>query len=106
MTSTKELFHSKKPLRNWWAKIVEDPQFAEVLLHTRSAFIEGGLTEAQLQGAGEYERILTSLHEAEPGPVEIPSPGLHHNYEPEPPMPRAPEPVRQPQPKQAKAKKK
>lgn len=104
--TTRELFQSKKPLLHWWARIIDDPMFAEVLLHARSDFIEGGPTEAQLAGARSYEMILTSLAEAGPSDMPIPSPGLHHYTEEIPPMPKALEPTPKPQPKQTKAKKK
>lgn len=105
-TSTKELFQSKKPLLNWWARIIDDPLFAEVLLHARSEFIERGVNELELKGAREYEIILTSLTQAEPSDLPIPSPGLHHYIDEMPPMPTESEPSPKPQPKQTKAKKK
>jgi hypothetical protein len=105
MTSTKDLFQSKKPLSQWWARILDDPQLAEVLLHARSEFIESGPTESELKGARLYEIILTTLSEAGPSDMPIPTPGIFHNTEEVPPMPSAPEAPSKPQPK-AKAKKK
>ncbi len=104
--TTRELFQSKKELRNWWARIVDDPQFAEVLLHARSEFIETVPGVEQLAGARFYEVIITRLAEADPSDVELPTPGLHHNIEKEPPMPSAPAPTSKPQSKQLKAKRK
>jgi len=104
--TTHELFQSKKPLRNWWALVVDDPQFAEVLLHARSEFMESGPNEAQLAGARAYEILLTGLAAAGLSEEEMPSPGLHHQIEQEPPPPHAPAPTPKPQPKQVKAKRK
>ncbi len=104
--TTKELFQSKKPLLHWWAKIIDDPMFAEVILHARSEFIERGPNELELKGAREYEQILTSLTEAYPSDMPIPSPGLHHYIEEIPPMPGAPAPPPKPQPQQLKKRKK
>jgi hypothetical protein len=104
MTSTKDLFQSKKPLLQWWIRTTDDPQFAEVLLHARSEFIESGPTEAELKGARLYEIILTTLAEAGPSDMPIPSPGLLHHPDEMPPRPSAPEAPPKPQPKQQKRK--
>jgi hypothetical protein len=102
--TTKDLFQSKKPLLQWWIRIIDDPMFAEVLLHARSEFIEMGPDEATLRGAREYESILRSLSEAGPSDMPIPTPGIFHNTEEVPPMPNAPEAPPKPQPKQNKRK--
>ncbi len=104
MTTT-ELFQSKKPLLHWWAKIIDDPMFAEVILHARSEFIERGPTELELRGARLYEIILTNLTQPGPSDMPIPDPGLHHQVEQIPPMPGAPAPPPKPQLKQVKRKK-
>ncbi len=103
--TTRELFQSKKELRNWWARIVDDPQFAEVLLHARSEFIETVPGVEQLAGARFYEVIITRLAEADPSDVELPTPGLLHHVEEMPAMPSAPPPPPKPQPKQVRKKK-
>lgn len=104
--TTRDLFQSKKELRNWWAMVVDDPKFAEVLLHARSEFIETVPGVEQLAGARLYEIILTQLAQADADAIELPDPGLHHQIEVAPPMPHAPEAPPKPQPKQIKSKKK
>ncbi len=104
--NTKDLFQTKKPLRNWWAHTVDDPMWGEVLLHARSAFIEMGPSEAELKGARIYEQLLTALAEADDLGAELPNPGLIHHVDQAPPMPHAPTPSPKPQPKQLKAKRK
>lgn len=87
MNATKALFQSKKELRKWWAGVVDDPRFADVLLHSRSAFLESGATSDNLAGARYYEAILTNLPAADPAGGEFPSPGLIHHPETMPPQP-------------------
>lgn len=102
MPTTQEIFESKKDLRNWWARVIDDPRYAEVLLHARSMLLESVQGEAAINGARVYENILTSIASAPPTEAEMPNPGLLHNVDqiPTPPVAEpAPAPKEDPKPK-------
>lgn len=84
MNNAKQLFQKQKELCSWWASIVDDPRYQQVLLHAHCAFQAETMDE--LKGATEYERVLTSLSSAEDTGEDVLShatPGLHHNIDKE-----------------------
>ena len=81
MNHVKQLFQTKKDLREWWAKVTSDPRFDDVLLHVRSMILEYNQTTESLAGARHYENALTSIGQGEELIDDFPNPGLHHQLD-------------------------
>lgn len=89
MTTAKDLFQKQQDLRNWWAQVVDDPRYCMVLLHARSAFLEGKPPNMDyVEGGSEFARILAELPAADDlgsSMLDQANPGLHHDLDkPEP----------------------
>lgn len=94
--SSKDVFLNHKELRSWWASVVDDPQFEEVLLFARSEMLESKPKSEGLEGALRYETILRTLPVVEDSSQPMPSTGLNFFADE---MPAKPKPQRAPKPK-------
>lgn len=85
MTTAKSLFLAKDPegkptLAHWWTGICRDPRFEMVLIFARADMMEGKPTQASLEGAEKLITTLLTLTDNEDGIPEMPTPGLHHDF--------------------------
>lgn len=85
MTTAKSLFLAKDPegkptLAHWWAGICRDPRFELVLVFARADMMEGRPTQASLEGAEKLISALLTLPDGEETFSEMPTPGLHHDF--------------------------
>lgn len=84
MTDPKNLFLKNKDLSGRWSAVAHADWFAEVLVYARASFLDSRITlsQEQLEGAKNYERILCDLCDAEGGgDTPLPSVGLHHDLD-------------------------
>lgn len=79
--SSHELFLQDKKLRAWWSKIVDDPQFDQVMLYASATALEGCPSEEQRGGVIKFKDILENLCEEEPANIAFPRPKLSHDLD-------------------------
>lgn len=86
MGTSKQVLEQSKELRAWWASIVEDPRFKQILVFARSEMMEQQMITAEnFVGGRIYESILIDLPEAtDPGKdlLEGIKPALLSHFEP------------------------
>ena len=86
MTAAKELFLQKGPegqpsLAAWWVSVIHDPRFLMLLTCARAEMMELKPTQAQMEGGEMMITTLLTLPEPEESFTEMPTPGLHHNFD-------------------------
>ena len=65
MGTAKQVLEKSTELRSWWAAIVEDPKFKQILVFARSEMMEQQMVSAEnFVGGRIYEAILIDLPEA------------------------------------------
>jgi hypothetical protein len=70
MSPTKTIFNKDKELRSQWAAVAASDWFQRVLMFARSEFIESNVTQEQLSGAKQFERILVTIIDPDYTPPE------------------------------------
>lgn len=76
--NAKTLFLRQTELAAYWVGIARSESFQHVLLYARSEFIHGKPSAEEMAGAEKMLETLSTLADNEEGPVDFPSPGLHH----------------------------
>lgn len=84
MNNAKDLFQKQKELASWWASVVDDPRFQQVLIYAHCSFHPD--TMQHLEGATLYEHVLSTMASAEETGEDLlthATPGLHHEIDKE-----------------------
>ena len=79
MSNTLSVFQSNKDLTKWWLEQCRDDRFQQIILYTRSAFMEGQPTKEQITGADGFLQSMLGLVDAQETFQPMPDPGLVHD---------------------------
>lgn len=85
--NAKIIFLANKDLAAWWANIAHDSRFELVLIHAQAVLMESCPEKARAEGAEAMKATLLDLPDNEGDTTFIPSPGLHHFPDSQPPKP-------------------
>jgi hypothetical protein len=81
MSEPKNTFQQDADKSGQWRAIVNGDLWADVLLHSRSEFLDREPTPEQQKGAKMFVDILTTIADPEKVDLEGMKKGLHHNLD-------------------------